>query len=214
MKVVIFDLDGTVIDSNKGVTNCVKYALESVGIHEMDMEKLKKFIGPPLTNSFMEYYGFSKKEAEDLVAKYRERYQTIGVLECELYEGVEQTLKSLKEKGYILSLGSSKPETYCNIILDHFKLTSYFDEVVGAQLHGARNEKADVLREVIQRLQIKDLTKVTLVGDTKYDAIGAFEVNIPCLGVSYGFGSEEELLLNHVVRVVSSMKEVDEYFEK
>lgn len=214
MKVIIFDLDGTIIDSQEGVTNCVKYALESFGIVENDMDKLRKFIGPPLENSFQEYYGFSKEEAQKLVVKYRERYQEVGILECDLYKDTKQTLSSLKEKGYTISLGSSKPENYCKKILEHFELTSYFDEIVGAQLHGTRNEKADVLKEVIKRLNICDLSQVTLVGDTKFDAIGAREVGIDCLGVSYGFGSREELLLNKVVKVVCSMKEVDAYFEK
>lgn len=214
MKVIIFDLDGTIIDSQEGVTNCVKYALESFGIVENDMDKLRKFIGPPLENSFQEYYGFSKEEAQKLVVKYRERYQEVGILECDLYKDTKQTLSSLKEKGYTISLGSSKPENYCKKILEHFELTSYFDEIVGAQLHGTRNEKADVLKEVIKRLNICDLSQVTLVGDTKFDAIGAQEVGIDCLGVSYGFGSREELLLNKVVKVVCSMKEVDTYFEK
>lgn len=214
MKVVIFDLDGTIIDSQKGVTNCVKYALQSIGIDEKDMVKLRKFIGPPLVDSFIEYYGFSKEKAKKMVEKYRERYQTIGLLECELYQDTQQTLKSLKEKGYVISLGSSKPENYCKEILNHFKLTSYFDEIVGAQLHGARNEKADVLKEVIKRLNIQNLKDATLVGDTKFDAIGAQEVGIDCLGVSYGFGTEEDLQSNHVIKVVHSMKEVDDYFEK
>jgi len=214
MKVVLFDLDGTIINSQAGVTNCVKYALESTGITEVDMTILRKFIGPPLLNSFQKYYGFSEEKADELVKKYRERYQKTGIFECELYTDVESTLKNLKQKGYVIGLASSKPEEFCKQILEYFHIDTYFDEVVGAQLNGPRNEKADVLKEALERLKVINLSQVTLVGDTKFDAIGAKQAGISCIGVSYGFGNRSELIENEVVALVDSMKEVDDYFEE
>lgn len=211
MKTVLFDLDGTIIDSALGITTCTQYALRAFGIEETDLSKLRCFIGPPLMDSFPRYYQFSEEQARAAVEKYRERYHTIGIYECELYPDVEIVLQQLRAHGYQIALASSKPEVSCKRILEHFEIDKYFDEIVGATLDGKIDTKSQVLCEVFKRLQITDKKEILLVGDTIFDAVGAREAGIACLGVSYGFGARKELLDNGAVAVCNSMKEVGDY---
>lgn len=211
MKTVLFDLDGTIIDSALGITTCTQYALRSFGIEETDFTKLRRFIGPPLMDSFPRYYQFSQEQARAAVEKYRERYHTIGIFECELYPDVEIVLRQLKSHGYQIALASSKPEVACKRILEHFGIDTYFDEIVGATLDGRIDTKIEVLCEVLQRVPIADKKEVLLVGDTIFDAVGAKEAGIDCIGVSYGFGTREELIDNGALVVCNSMKEVGDY---
>ncbi len=210
-KTVLFDLDGTLINSKPGITKCAQYALEAFGIIEPDADKLECFIGPPLVDSFQEYYGFSPEKAREAVDKYRERYHKTGIFECELYPDVEAVLKRIKEMGYRMGLASSKPEVSCKRILEHFGLEGYFDEVVGATLDGRIDSKISVLREAIRRLEITDLSQLCLVGDTSFDVLGAKEAGIACIGVTYGFGRYEELLKNGAAAICGSMREVGDY---
>ena len=134
MKAILLDLDGTIINSEEGITKCVQYALKSFGIDEPDRTKLLCFIGPPLDPVFREKYGFDAQKAWAAVRKYRERFDREGIFECELYDGIAELIRKLKEKGYVIALASSKPETACRRILEHFSLTSYFDMIVGSTL--------------------------------------------------------------------------------
>ena len=211
MKTVLFDLDGTLINSKPGITKCTQYALEFFGITEPDADKLECFIGPPLIESFQKYYGFSPDKAKEAVAKYRERYHSVGIYECELYPDVEETLQRLKTAGYRIAMASSKPEVSCKQIMEHFGLSGYFDEIVGATLDGRIDSKISVLREVLRRLATRNLSELCLVGDTCFDALGAKEAGIDCVGVTYGFGSRRELLESGVIEVCNSMKEVGDY---
>lgn len=210
-KTVLFDLDGTLINSKPGITKCAQYALEAFGIIEPDADKLECFIGPPLVDSFQKYYGFSPEKAREAVDKYRERYHEAGIFECELYPDVEFVLKRLKELGYQVAMASSKPEVSCKRILEHFGLDGYFDEVAGATLDGRIDSKISVLREVIRRLGVTDLSQLCLIGDTSFDVLGAKEAGIACIGVTYGFGSYEELQENGAAAICGSMKEVGDY---
>lgn len=213
MKTILFDLDGTLVDSGPGITKCAQYALAHFGIEEPELSKLEFFVGPPLKKTFMGYYGFSEEKAEQAVVKYRERYHKVGIFECTLYPDVKEVLASLKEKGVEIALASSKPEISCRQILEHFDILKYFDEVVGAEMHGPRNEKKDVLKEALRRLG-KSAKECLLVGDTRFDAIGAGEVGMDCIGVTYGYGTEDELREAGVSVVFSSMKEVECYLEE
>ena len=133
-KYILFDLDGTLTDSNEGILNCVVYALEAAGMEIPDRETLLKFIGPPLVDGFQEITGMTREEAVTATAKYRERYGVIGLFENKPYEGIEQVLSELKKQGKLLVLATSKPETYAVRILQHFHLMKYFDETVGSEL--------------------------------------------------------------------------------
>lgn len=193
---IFWDLDGTIINSYEGVINSVRYGLKNF---EVTLEgDLRKFIGPPLRKAFPEICGLSAEDTEEAVRLYRERYNTIGLFECELFPGVKETMEAFRKAGFTQVLSSSKPEAQCRQILEHFDLTDFLDEIVGARQDGKIDTKVQVLREAFRRLKAKNagfsLDQVVLIGDTFYDAAGAKEAGIDCVGVSYGFGTEEELL--------------------
>lgn len=192
--IILFDLDGTLTNSELGITRCVQHALQHFGIEVEDRSSLRHFIGPPLLETFMESYNMSKEQAEEAVAKYRERYTTVGIFENEVYPGIDSLLEELKLQGKIIATASSKPENFVVQILEHFGLDDYFDVIAGAEMsvHG-RNGKEAVLRYVLDRLGVEDLSTAVLVGDTKFDVEGAKELGIDCIGVTYGFGTRAEL---------------------
>lgn len=214
MKAILFDLDGTLIDSSEGVTKCAKFALESEGITVEDHNELKFFIGPPLMHTFQKVYGFSEEKARELTTTYRSRYGPIGIYECMLYPGVEECIKKLKEMGYAIGMASSKPEVSCNVILEHFGLSDLFDEVVGSTLDGRIDTKEEVLAELFQRWSHIPKEEVCLIGDTVFDAKGAKEIGIPCIGVTFGFGTKEEMQAEGVTTFVDKMEELPEVIEK
>jgi hypothetical protein len=215
MKAILFDLDGTIINSEEGITKCVQYALDAQGIHEPDLKNLLCFIGPPLDPVFREKYKMSQEEALEAVHKYRERYDVKGIYECHLYDGVADCIRKLKEKGYMIALASSKPEKACRRILEHFGLLPYFDEVAGSTLDGSISTKQQVLEELYRRAKVQGMEKkdMCLIGDTKFDAMGAKEFGIDCVGVTYGFGTREELENAGAVAVFDRIKEVEAYIE-
>lgn len=131
--IVIFDLDGTLTDSEEGITKSVQYALRHYGIEE-DISRLRRFIGPPLSRSFMKFYSFSERQAKEAVSVYREYYSEKGIFENKVYPGIPELLALLRSKGIRLAVGSSKPEVYVRKILDHFDLEQYFDLIVGSNL--------------------------------------------------------------------------------
>lgn len=193
MKAVLFDLDGTLIDSSEGITKSVRYTLDYFGMEENDEQVLRTFIGPPLIDSFEKIYGFTHEKALKAVEKYRERYNAIGIFECSLYPGVQEILRKLKEQGYRIGMASSKPEISCRRILAHFDILKYFDDVVGATMDGTINSKEEVLAEVFRRWSDLSADEMCLIGDTMFDVNGANAYKIPCIAVSFGFGDVEEM---------------------
>lgn len=192
--IILFDLDGTLTDPELGITTCVQVALEQMGIAVEDRSSLRSFIGPPLLDSFMGKYGFSKEQAEQAIAIYRERFASVGLFENRVYPGVDQLLERLKQQGKLLATASSKPEPFVLRILEHFGLDGYFDEIAGAELSvDGRNSKEEVLRYVLNRLGVVDTERVVLVGDTRFDVQGAKALGIDCIGVTYGYGEAKEL---------------------
>ncbi len=212
-KYLLFDLDGTLTDPKVGITSCVQYALESFGIEEPDLDKLEPFIGPPLKDSFMEFYQMSEEDAQKAVEKYRERFKTIGLFENEVYEGIPQMLHTLQSKGLFLAVASSKPTVYVEQILEHFNLTKYFKVIVGSELDGTRVNKEEVVEEALKRLFGEapiDPKQVYMIGDRKFDIQGAKALHVESVGVTYGFGGVEELKeakADYIVRSVEELKE-------
>ena len=192
-KYVLFDLDGTLTNSELGITTCVQHALRKFGIEVEDSTVLRPFIGPPLGESFQVYYGLSKEESEQAIKYYRERFSVKGLYENEVYEGVEKMLQSLKDSGKKLIVATSKPEKFTMIILEHFDLLKFFDFVAGATMDGSRGEKADVICYALEKYGIEDKSEVIMIGDRKFDILGAKENGLKSIGVLYGFGDREEL---------------------
>ena len=190
---LLFDLDGTLTDSKEGITKSVQYALKAFGIEEEDLDRLCCFIGPPLKDSFMRYYGFSEEEAKKAVTVYREYFSARGLYENKVYEGAEKVLQSLLDSGKKLYVASSKPEYFVRKILTHFHMDSYFRFMGGSDMEEVRGQKADVIRYVLEECGITDRDKAVMIGDREHDILGAKEVGIDSVGVLYGFGSRQEL---------------------
>lgn len=206
---ILFDLDGTLTDSGPGITRCVQYALASFGIEEPDLQKLNCYVGPPLLESFMNFAGLSREEAQQAIAKYRERYETQGIFENEVYDGIPEVLAYLKEQGKILAVASSKPEKYVEQILEHFEIRKYFTVVTGSEMNETRTDKGEVVAETLRRLGAEDSrSDVVMVGDRSYDVIGARENGLLCVGVSYGYGGREELEAAGAAKICDTPEEL------
>lgn len=212
-KVILFDLDGTLTDSGEGITRSVQYALEKIGKPEPERQKLNIFVGPPLLEQFQEYAAIDKETAKKAVEYYRERYAPVGIYENELYPGILEMLEELKARGYRLGVASSKPENFVNTVLEHFHMTSYFDQIVGSKPDGGRTDKTAVIEEALLRMGLeKHKEQVIMVGDKEHDVIGARKAGLDCIAVSYGYGTMEELENAHPLKIVNSTEELLDFF--
>lgn len=191
--VILFDLDGTLTDSSPGIINSITYALNKYGISVEDTAKLRKFLGPPLHESFKEFYGFDDEKAMQATNFYREYFRTKGLFENEVYDGIPEFLKNLYNNGKRLIVATSKPQEFTDRIMEYFDLTKYFEFVAGSNMDGTRSKKADVIEYALNKCQITDKSKVVMVGDRKHDIIGAKAVGIDSIGVEYGYGDYDEL---------------------
>lgn len=210
----LFDLDGTLTDPKEGITKSVQYALQKLGIEESDLDKLEPFIGPPLKDSFMEFYGFSEEDAKKGVVYYRERYAPIGVLENEIFPGMAQMLAKLCDRGIHLAVASSKPTEFVRQILDHFEIASYFEVIVGSGLDGSRATKEEVVEEALSKLGLLSVPKearrgiCAMIGDRKFDIQGAKAYGLTGVGVTFGYAGEGELEAEGADHIINSVEEL------
>lgn len=188
----LFDLDGTVADNGPGITRSAQYALEAFGIRGEPLDKLERFVGPPLHQSFMEFYGFSQEQAFAAVEKYRERYREKGVYENRLYPGMAELLRELSQRA-VVCLATSKPEVFARQILEMNGVLPCFHQVVGARLDGSLTDKAEVIAACLRALGDPPKGQAVMVGDRKHDILGAQAVGVPSVGVGYGFAPPGEL---------------------
>lgn len=208
-KALLFDLDGTLTDPGEGITKSVQYALERMGRPEPDRDKLRAFVGPPLLEQFMAFGGFDRQEAARAVELYRERFAPVGIFENTVYPGIPELLESLRAKGFRLAVASSKPEKFVARILEHFRLDGYFGEAVGATMDQRRTAKADVIEEALRRLDLAERRgQVLMIGDREHDVLGARTAGLDCVGVSYGYGSREELEAAGAAAIAASPEEL------
>ncbi len=205
---ILFDLDGTLTDPGLGITNSVMHALKKWGIEVTERKSLYRFIGPPLQDSFMQYYGFSAEDAEKSVAYYREYFREKGLFENEVYPGAEKMLSELKKAGKKIALATSKPEEFAIKILRHFQLDGYFDVIAGATMDSSRSKKADVIAYCLEKLGVSELSKVVMVGDREHDIIGAKTVGVDSIGVLVGYGSRSELEKAGATHVAETLDDV------
>lgn len=193
MQYYLFDLDGTLVDPGIGITSGVLYALKHFGLEVEDRRQLYPFIGPPLLDSFMEFFDMSETQAHQAIGYYREYYVTTGLFENTVYPGIETVLDKLKAQGKILALATSKPEAFAERILTHYHLTDYFDYIGGATFDGIRSDKLDVIRYVLQALGNPTSDQVVMVGDRKFDVLAGNQLGLTTVGALYGYGSQAEL---------------------
>lgn len=196
IKYIFFDLDGTLTDPGIGITNSVMYALRKMGITPPAREELYSFIGPPLLMSFEMFYHMSKEEAQQALVYYREYFSVTGLFENTVYEGIPELLSALTARGIKIVLATSKPLLFSEQILKHFDLYPYFYFCSGSTMDEKRVNKADVIAYALENLSlsVKEAADcVFMVGDRYHDVEGAHALGIPCVGVLYGYGSEDEL---------------------
>lgn len=195
-KYVFFDLDGTITEPEEGIINGVLFALSKFGITVEDRTTLYPYIGPPLRDSFRDYHGLSEEDTEQAILYYREYYSTKGIYQNDIMPGMEQAFQTLRQHGCHLYVATSKPELYAKQILQHLKLDGYFDIIAGSTFDKARDTKAAVIEYLITGIaadQVKpSFDEIIMVGDRKFDVIGARAFGIDTIGVLFGYGSKEE----------------------
>lgn len=198
-KNLLFDLDGTLIDSSEGIYQSINYAMSQMGHIELSQSLLKSFIGPPLLDSFLKL-GFSDEQAQKAVYHYRENYGRSGIYQIKAYAGIDETLKKLSET-HDLFLATSKPEKFAKNILNHLKFFHYFTGIYGADLEGVRSKKKDVIRYALSSEKV-DASDALMIGDREHDIKGALANNVAAIGVLYGFGDKDELQAAGALQVV------------
>lgn len=186
---VYFDLDGTLTDPYEGITRCILYALDKLGVQHPDDDFLYDCIGPPLYETFPQLVG--EELTLTAVDLYRERFNEVGWQENKLYDGILDALDAIADSGATLFVATSKPQVQAKRIVDHFGMSRFFTAVFGCELNGTRSKKADLLRYAIA--MHPGAAQRTMVGDRKHDLMGAVANDMRPVGVSYGYGSVAEL---------------------
>jgi len=207
---IFIDLDGTITDSQEGITKSIQYALRKMGIKIEDLNSLRRHIGPPLRDSFMEYYNFDKDKLEEVVKYYREYYVEKGIFENEVYTGMEEMFEKLSSTGKKLIVATSKAEVFAKKIMEHFDLAKYFTDICGSSMDGSREKKGDVIRYALEKNHITELEQVVMVGDRFHDIVGAKENELTSIGVLYGFGNRKELEDAGAGQIAETVKDLEE----
>lgn len=191
---LLFDLDGTLIDSKRGIFNAVKYTVEKMSIpHENRPEDLNPFIGPPLRDSFRLLFNLSDVSSEEATRIYREYYSLKGLFEYDIYNGVNESLHTLAEKGFIMSVVTSKAEVYAKRIIDSTPFKDCFTIISGCELDGRRSVKDELIAYTLDRLKTKPTPSVLMIGDRYHDIQGARISGVSSAAVLYGYGALSEL---------------------
>ena len=209
-----WDLDGTITNSAPGITHSVRYAMEKMGKPLEPDHDLRCFIGPPLLYSFEHFLGLSPEESQRAVDLYRVCYRAGAMLECEVYDGIRETLEKLERRGIVSVLATCKPHEFACRIVEHFDLAKHLAFVSGPEMDGTRNEKHEVIAYAMEKLGIPSPDAVLMVGDRRDDVVGAKRCNMDCVGVEWGFGTREELEAAGAVKTVQKPQDLLQFFEK
>jgi len=202
---ILFDLDGTLVNSQRGIEFCLRHVFDRHGVTFTG--DITKFIGPPFVRSFPQFLGTDERKTELMISDYRDLYATTGVYQTTLFRGITDLLSSLKNSGKAVALATTKPRHFAEVILKHKRIYKYFDFVSGTEPDGSLTDKVDVLNNAFSHLPFSHEQSV-LIGDTIYDALGAKEVGLDCIGVTYGYGTKDELTSCGVKQIATSPREV------
>lgn len=207
IKDILFDLDGTLTDPMTGITKSVQYALKSFGIEVKDNRELEFFIGPPLGETFMKYYGFSEEQAKIAVEKYREYFAPTGIFENVVYDGIPQMLSRLKSAGKRLFIATGKPTVFSKQIVEHFSLSEYFTDVYGIELSDLHKSKTDTVKDIVSDYNVDKKTAV-MVGDRIFDIQAGKQNGLLTVGAAYGFAENGELEQNadYIVKTTTELE--------
>ncbi len=206
---VIFDFDGTVVDTGEGIFKSLEYSLREKGREVSDLSDMKKFIGPPIHYSFTHYYGVSEDEVGEFIRLYRLRYKEKGIYECELYCGIRELIVALKEKGIKVGVASSKPEHLIYSVSDYLGITELFDVIVGVSVDDSTHAtKTFLVLDAMEKLGVTDKSKVLMVGDRLYDIDGAKGAGVSACGCLWGYGNAEEFREHGADYIVAAPEEI------
>ena len=207
-KIILFDLDGTLSDPKIGITKSVQYALQKMNISAPDINKLEGFIGPPLQTSFAEFYTFDEENTQKAIDLYRERFKEKGMYENNLYTAIPHLLESLKKQQYTLVIATSKPTVFAEQIVKFFNIDHYFDQIIGSNLDGTRTSKTEIIQYILDLYKEYKQDDFIMIGDRKHDIIGAQNLGVDSIGVTYGYGSVEELAEADPTYLINRVNEI------
>lgn len=209
---ILFDLDGTLIDSGPGIMRAMTYALDKMGKQVDNPDDLHACIGPPLSESFKKLFNIEESQIKQAIDYYRECYRGGAIFEATLYPGIVEMLKQIKEMDYKIVMATSKPEHFAKMIAEKMGFEQYFDFIGGSTFQETRTSKREVIEYVLEQMGNPPIERVVMVGDRKYDVIGAAECGIETIGVLYGgYGTREEMLEANAKYVAETPEEILNY---
>lgn len=210
-KYLLFDFDGTIVDSSQGIFAAIQYALKQLNLPAVDQKILNTFIGPPLLDSFIQL-GLSADLAKQAVSCYRSFYEKEAMYQLQMYPKIKESLQILSQS-YPLYIASSKPEVFVKQLAEHLAIAQYFTGIYGADLSGERSKKADVISYALASANLK-ANEGVMIGDRSHDCSGAKINQLSAIGVLYGFGSQKELLSAGADYLCASPEELVLLFKK
>lgn len=191
-KIAVFDLDGTLLDTSEGIISSVKYTIDKFGLDRLSENKIKSFIGPPIQNSFSNIYGIEGDLLQEIATVFRNRYKTEDLLKAKPYEGIYDVFQRLLDIGVKPAIATYKRQDYATTILDYFGFSQYTNIICGAD-HENKLKKKDIIKNVLISSGVNNYRHAVMIGDSDNDAIGAQEIGIDFIGVTYGFGFKDIL---------------------
>lgn len=207
---ILFDLDGTLTDPAEGILNSLRYALAKYNIEENDEDRLKAFIGPPLHESFRTIYNFNEEETKEIIGHYREYYGRDGMYQNFVIAGIPELLRELKQAGKQLYVATTKVTEFAQQVLDHYQLSQYFTLVIGGNEDGTRTAKVEIIDEILKTIPGVEKSRIVMIGDRKYDMIGATAHGIKTIAVTFGYGAIAELKAENPHYLVNSVAELSQ----
>ncbi|MBP3442050.1 MAG: HAD-IA family hydrolase [Clostridia bacterium] len=209
---VLFDFDGTVADTSEGIYEGIRYGIRMEGMPQPSPEDMKTFIGPPLNEGFRNHFpDASDEQIEMMIIHYRAKYSVSGYYKFKLYDGMEELLLTLRENGIRTGIATSKPQVFMDHIAKTCDLEKYFDVIVGAEADKLDSGKKEIIEKAFNTLKPFGCEKPLMVGDTKYDILGANNAGVSSVAVTFGFGSVDEMIVagaNYVVKNCEEIKDI------
>lgn len=214
IKHIIFDVDGTMLDTSEGMISSVKYMIDKMGYEMPDEDTLESFVGPRIQDSLVSVFGLEGGELSTAARVFRDHYKAGDVLVASPYDGLEDILKKLKERGYVLTIATNKRQDFVDALMDKFDLSKYFTKVCGTDMQG-RYTKTDLIGQCLDTHSEISKNQTVMIGDSAYDAIAATETGILFLGCVYGydFKTSEDVVKYKPVAVIKDIKELLNIFE-
>ncbi|MFI3312882.1 MAG: HAD hydrolase-like protein [Eubacteriales bacterium] len=208
---ILFDLDGTLTDSSEGLVNSLQYAMKQYGMEPWAPEALHCFIGPPLLDTCRDVLHMTPEEGQKFLHLFRHYFDDCGWRENQLFHGVPEMLKALKDAGATLVLATSKPEVFAVRIMEYFHVAQYFTVMAGSDMDETRSLKADVIAYALEQLPDTELSKTVMVGDRKHDIVGGQAHNLDTIGLLEGFGGRSELEIAGATHIVDTIADLQSY---